>query len=63
MHGETRGETCGELGFRMQCLATVHCDVKTSGEVIIQRRMQFLRGQLYCGGGGVNSLMTSTVGS
>lgn len=29
------GRGCGKLRFRVQCLAKVHYNVKTSGEVII----------------------------
>lgn len=37
MRRETHGKTCGELGFRLQRLAIAHCNVKTSGEVIIKK--------------------------
>lgn len=37
MQWQSHGEAYGELGFRMQHLAMVRDEVKTSGEVITQR--------------------------
>lgn len=60
MRSETHGKTCGGIGFRLQRLATVCCNVKASGEVVPKKQKEIPQRPAAAGG---DSAMTTVAGS